>query len=178
MLSELITLVNSAGFGVVLGGVISIATTIITNKHGLRLKRIQKQLDIHYDLKLSQLSTLTDLQAAIQKLGRANVECCQSLLHDGLYLENGMRQIEPSVDEKRRLMGVDVILLNSRVDSAAVREAVDEARAFDLLIDTPSEIEAFMHKSTEAIGVAMDLIGSEIRRIQNSLIEDFPKEMK
>lgn len=86
---------NSPGFGVVLGALISIITTLIANKYTLKAKRVEKQLEVTYEVKLTQLNTLVDLQTAIQNLGRANVECCQSMLHDNLHAENGTALLTP-----------------------------------------------------------------------------------
>lgn len=166
---EIASFFNSAGFGAIVGGLISIFATIIANKYGVKLKRIEKQLDVAYDFKMSQLNVLIDLQAAVQKLGRANVKCCQSLLKDNLKLENGMRKIEPSIDEERNLVGVDVVLLNSRVNSAELRNVVNEAKTFNVLMNSDSEIERFMYESIERVNTAIDAIGAEIRRIQETL---------
>ena len=166
---EIVAIFNSSGFSAIVGGLLGIGAAIIANKYLLSSKRVEKQLEVAYNLKISQLDTLVSLQTAVQKLGRANVKCCQSLLRDNLRFENGMRKIEPSIDEERHLIGVDVALLNSRVNSPKIRSIVDKAKSFNILMNSDSEIEHFMYESVERVNEALDAIGVEIRSVQESL---------
>ena len=178
MYETFISIINSPGFGVVLGAAISIFTTTVTNRYTLKSKRVEKQLEVSYDIKLSQLNTLVDIQAAVQKLGRASVQCCNSLLNDGLRAENGNRLVDPAIDEERRLLGVDVILLNSRVISPDIRMKVKETASWGLWSNDAAEIQRYMHSEADKTNNAMEVIGAEIREIQDSLIEKYPKEKR
>lgn len=169
MTELVIGVLNSPGFGVILGALISIVTTVLANKHSFRLKNIEKQLQVSYDIRIAQIETLVELQSAVQKLGRANVQCCNSLLSDGLYADNGNRLIDPAIDEERRLLGTDVILLNSRIVSPDIRELVKEAASWNLWSNDPKEIERYMYDEADRINTAMEAIGKEIRVQQDSL---------
>lgn len=173
MIEAITNLINSPGFGVVLGAAISILTTFLANRYASKDKRRQRSLEITYDLKVRQLNLLIDLEKALQKYGRLHAQCQLSLLNDEIYAENGNRLIKPEIDEECRLAGIEVIILNSQIQSDIIRKKVDEALVSDSWSNDRLEIESFMHKSAQNINSALEALGDEIRNIQGSLSEVF-----
>lgn len=125
MIESVTSLINSPGFGVVLGAAISILTTFLANLYASKDKRRQRSLEITYDLKVRQLNLLIDLEKALQKYGRLHVQCQMSLINDELYAENGNRLIRPEIDEECRLAVVEVVTLNSQIQSDCIHEKVE-----------------------------------------------------
>lgn len=175
MLEAITNLINSSGFGVVLGAAISILTTLLATKSASKDKRQQRALDVTYDLKVRQLNLLIELQKAVQAYGRLTAQCQLSLLHDELYAENGNRLADPELEERRRLAGVEVNLLSSQIQSDAIRQKVHDSTGFDSLSNDPDVIKAFMFDSIAKIDDAIVAIGNEIRSIQGSLSSVFAK---
>lgn len=161
--------INSPGFGVVLGAIISILTTLLANSQASKAKRTERALEVSYSLQMRQLNLLIDLQKALQQFTRLIVQCQLSLLNDGLYAKNGNRMVNHDIDEQCRLATVEVNLLNSQVQSSNIREKVKNAVSFDSFSNDPEVIEDFMHRTVTNSGIADEAIGEEIRKIQSAL---------
>lgn len=173
MIESVTSLINSPGFGVLLGAAISILTTFLANQYASKDKRRQRSLEITYALEIRQLNLLVDLEKALQKYGRLHIQCQMSLLNDGIYAKNGNRLVRPEIDEDCRLAGVEVVVLNSQIQAEAIRKKVDEALAPDSWSNEEPEIESFMHESIDRLNSALEVIGDGIRDIQGSLSEVF-----
>jgi hypothetical protein len=173
MVTEIAELINSPGFGVILGAAISILTTVLTNRYVSADKLKQRALNVTYKLRVQQLNLLVDLQKALLRYGRLNVQCQLSLLQDGLYAENGARLIDDGLCEELRLVTVEVNLLSSQIQAEHIRQVVDDAIFPDSLSNDSKVIESFMFDVMKKVEFAVDEIGTAIRETQESLSKTF-----
>ena len=133
-------------------------------------------LEVTYDLNVRQLNLLIDLQKAMQKYGRLNVQYQLNLINDELYAENGNRPADPEIDEQIRLIGVEVNLLNSQIQSDHIRQKVIEAMPTDSWSNDPMVINKFMHDTVSKITIAIEAVDKEVRAIERSLAKVFSQK--
>lgn len=178
MIVEINNLINSPGFGVILGAAISILTTYLANRFTSKDKREQKSLEISYSLRVQQLNLLIELQEVLQEFGRLNAQCHWSLMKDNLFAENGNRLCDSELDEKCRLARAKVIQINSQIQSDFIREEVTTVIQIESWSNDLGVIENCLLESAVKLNSVIESIGSEIRSTQDSLSKIFSSSAK
>ena len=154
--------------GTVIGTAASIATTMLTTHHAMRIQREKDSLDRQERVRAFQRDNLLQvqetLQDALRLMGRAHTEDVMANRRDGVAW--GKSYLSDEVDQNSHLALRRMFALTERVADDALRLELTDIRAMiarTLLAKSEIEADAFFADVSAAAERVMGQLGKALR---------------